>query len=134
MTMRINAKNDYDNTIKCHLLRSAAKWSVGLDKKDESSILNAYHHLIDNSKHYIMIENQFFISRPFTDEELRSSPNSSSIIINEYYKSNIGLLYIYETVSKRHIIIMKNSEFLYLFPFFLVSQERYVKLPHFKLY
>ena len=83
MTMRINEKNDCDNTIKCHLVRSAAKWSVGLDKKDENSILNAYYQLIDNSKHYILIENQFFISKSFTNEEHSSSPNSSNLIINE---------------------------------------------------
>jgi phosphatidylserine/phosphatidylglycerophosphate/cardiolipin synthase-like enzyme len=82
MTMRINEKNDSDNTMKCHLIRSAAKWSVGLDKKDESSILNAYYHLIDNAKHYIMIENQFFISKSFTSEE-HSSSGSSSLILNE---------------------------------------------------
>jgi hypothetical protein len=68
----------------CQALRSASYWSVGLDKKIETSILNCYYDLIDNSKYYIMIENQFFISKSFTDEEHKNSSYTvSSIIINE---------------------------------------------------
>ncbi|XP_036611181.1 phospholipase D1 isoform X1 [Trichosurus vulpecula] len=43
------------------LLRSAADWSAGI-KYHEDSIHAAYVHVIENSKHYIYIENQFFIS------------------------------------------------------------------------
>ncbi|XP_062953661.1 phospholipase D1 isoform X2 [Cynocephalus volans] len=43
------------------LLRSAADWSAGI-KYHEESIHAAYVHVIENSKHYIYIENQFFIS------------------------------------------------------------------------
>ncbi|XP_074184022.1 phospholipase D1 isoform X7 [Rhinolophus sinicus] len=43
------------------LLRSAADWSAGI-KYHEASIHNAYVNVIENSKHYIYIENQFFIS------------------------------------------------------------------------
>ncbi|XP_058151278.1 phospholipase D1 isoform X2 [Dasypus novemcinctus] len=43
------------------LLRSAADWSAGI-KYHEESIHAAYIHVIQNSKHYIYIENQFFIS------------------------------------------------------------------------
>ncbi|XP_023379851.1 phospholipase D1 [Pteropus vampyrus] len=43
------------------LLRSAADWSAGI-KYCEGSIHTAYVHVIENSKHYIYIENQFFIS------------------------------------------------------------------------
>ncbi|XP_027731640.1 phospholipase D1 isoform X2 [Vombatus ursinus] len=43
------------------LLRSAADWSAGI-KYHEESIHAAYTHVIENSKHYIYIENQFFIS------------------------------------------------------------------------
>ncbi|XP_044525488.1 phospholipase D1 [Gracilinanus agilis] len=43
------------------LLRSAADWSAGI-KYHEESIHAAYMHVIENSKHYIYIENQFFIS------------------------------------------------------------------------
>ena len=50
------------------VLRSASKWSVGVKKK-ENSILQGYYQLIDNAKHYIYIENQFFVSRAFNEEE-----------------------------------------------------------------
>ncbi|KAI5281820.1 Phospholipase D1 [Manis pentadactyla] len=43
------------------LLRSAADWSAGI-KYHEESIHAAYVNVIKNSKHYIYIENQFFIS------------------------------------------------------------------------
>lgn len=46
---------------KVQLLRSAADWSAGI-KHHEESIHAAYIHVIENSKHYIYIENQFFIS------------------------------------------------------------------------
>uniref|UniRef100_A0A8C8JAY4 Phospholipase n=1 Tax=Oncorhynchus tshawytscha TaxID=74940 RepID=A0A8C8JAY4_ONCTS len=44
---------------KRNVLRSVDRWSAGTC---ESSILNAYIHTIENSEHYIYIENQFFIS------------------------------------------------------------------------
>ena len=50
------------------VLRSACKWSVGIGKK-ENSILQGYYQLIDNAKHYLYIENQFFVSRAFNEEE-----------------------------------------------------------------
>ncbi|XP_062438235.1 phospholipase D1 isoform X2 [Rhea pennata] len=43
------------------VIRSAADWSAGI-KYHEESIHNAYVSVIKNSKHYIYIENQFFIS------------------------------------------------------------------------
>ncbi|XP_043558527.1 phospholipase D1-like isoform X1 [Chiloscyllium plagiosum] len=46
---------------RVQVLRSAADWSCGI-KYHEESIHNAYIHVIENSKHYIYIENQFFIS------------------------------------------------------------------------
>ncbi|XP_018596699.1 phospholipase D1-like isoform X2 [Scleropages formosus] len=46
---------------KAQVLRSASDWSAGI-KYHEESIHNAYVHVISNSKHYIYIENQFFIS------------------------------------------------------------------------
>ena len=49
----------YENKMKCQILRSVSNWSAGLIKKDENSIQKAYYDLIDNAKHYILIENQF---------------------------------------------------------------------------
>jgi phospholipase D1/2 len=42
------------------VLRSVDDWSAG--QPHEASIYNAYLHAIKNAKHYIYIENQFFIS------------------------------------------------------------------------
>jgi len=47
------------------MLRSASQWSLGLNEDEnilENSIQNAYIELIQSSKRYIYIENQFFIS------------------------------------------------------------------------
>jgi phosphatidylserine/phosphatidylglycerophosphate/cardiolipin synthase-like enzyme len=83
MNIRINDNIlDENGNHSCHIIRSASKWSAGLDKI-ENSILKAYLHLIDNSKHYIFIENQFFISKSFTDDENLIRGSKSSSIVNE---------------------------------------------------
>ncbi|KAF2199747.1 phospholipase D/nuclease [Delitschia confertaspora ATCC 74209] len=46
--------------ISCQITRSAAKWSHGI--AIEHSIANAYCEIIKNSKHFVYIENQFFIT------------------------------------------------------------------------
>ena len=46
------------------VLRSVGEWSLGLNVT-ENSILQAYYKLIEDSKYYIYIENQFFISKSF---------------------------------------------------------------------
>lgn len=45
----------------CQVLRSSDKWSAGI-RETESSIHNAYESVILNAKHYIYIENQFFVT------------------------------------------------------------------------
>ena len=72
-----------DIRMTCQCLRSLCYWSGGLNTT-EKSILNGYYHLIENSKHYIYIENQFFISKSFTNDELKAKGNCvSNLIINE---------------------------------------------------
>eukprot|EP00794_Sanderia_malayensis_P012984 gene12984-14322_t len=44
----------------CQILRSSGEWSAGV--ATENSIHEAYIELIKNSKHFIYIENQFFIT------------------------------------------------------------------------
>ncbi|KAM9827041.1 LOW QUALITY PROTEIN: phospholipase D1 [Neosynchiropus ocellatus] len=46
---------------KVQILRSASDWSAGI-KYHEESIHSAYVHVIRESRHFIYIENQFFIS------------------------------------------------------------------------
>ena len=64
-------------------LRSVCEWSIG-KKQTECSILQGYYKLIDNAKHYIYIENQFFITKSFSEEERANSGlNLNSIVWNE---------------------------------------------------
>ena len=50
-------------TCEVQILRSACSWSMGLNADTtECSILNAYLKLIETSKHFVYIENQFFIT------------------------------------------------------------------------
>ncbi|CAG0879735.1 unnamed protein product [Cyprideis torosa] len=47
--------------VKAQVLRSAGSWSCGLECVDRS-IQDAYLTVIDRAKHYIYVENQFFVS------------------------------------------------------------------------
>jgi len=47
--------------VRCHVVRSLGSWSSGLIET-EHGIQDAYKHFINNSQHFIYIENQFFIS------------------------------------------------------------------------
>lgn len=51
-----------DGTCEVQILRSCGPWSIGTPDKTEHSIMNAYVKLIEQSEHFIYIENQFFIS------------------------------------------------------------------------
>uniref|UniRef100_A0AC34F7V6 Phospholipase n=1 Tax=Panagrolaimus sp. ES5 TaxID=591445 RepID=A0AC34F7V6_9BILA len=53
------SENTYTGNIQ--ILRSVSNWSALIDKT-EASIQQAYLSLIANSKHYVYIENQFFVS------------------------------------------------------------------------
>jgi len=81
--IKLNNKPKSTHKMICQIIRSASKWSVGLDKKDENSILEAYYNLIDNSKHYILIENQFFVSRAFDENDYVINKSPSEVILNE---------------------------------------------------
>ncbi|KAK9246810.1 hypothetical protein V1506DRAFT_533817 [Lipomyces tetrasporus] len=55
-------------TCEVQLLRSACGWSLGMrHDKVEHSILNAYLKAIEQSDHFVYIENQFFISSTTID-------------------------------------------------------------------
>ena len=51
-----------NGTCEVQILRSACEWSLGTPGATEHSILNAYVKLIEQSEHFIYVENQFFIS------------------------------------------------------------------------
>ncbi|KAL7799092.1 phospholipase D [Trichoderma ceciliae] len=48
-------------TCEVQMLRSASNWSLGVDET-EHSIQTAYVHMIEESDHFVYIENQFFIT------------------------------------------------------------------------
>ena len=74
----------------------------GILEKNESSKLNTYNKLIENSKDFILMENQFFITKPRTDEEEKN-------IDDKYYhakiQNNFGY-YIRKRIEKAY----KNNE------------------------
>jgi len=51
---------DHRGSVKAQVVRSSSDWSSGV--LTDHSIQNAYSDLIRNAKHYVYIENQFFIT------------------------------------------------------------------------
>lgn len=51
-----------DGTCEVQILRSSSMWSTGTPDVTEHSIMNAYVKMIEESEHFVYIENQFFIS------------------------------------------------------------------------
>lgn len=51
-----------DGTCEVQILRSCGMWSMGTPDHTEHSIMNAYIKMIDESEHFVYIENQFFIT------------------------------------------------------------------------
>ena len=78
------SKGNVTSTIQ--VLRSLSKWSGGISKV-EHSILNAYLNLIENAENYIYIENQFFVSKSYTDIERENS----DFAINKVVENEIAL-------------------------------------------
>lgn len=58
------------------VLRSVSQWSAGT-QKPENSIHDAYVECIQNAKHFIYIENQFFISKASTDSTVLNKINEA---------------------------------------------------------
>jgi phospholipase D1/2 len=56
-----------DGTCEVQILRSCGPWSMGTPDKTECSIMTAYTKMIEESEHFVYIENQFFISSCVTD-------------------------------------------------------------------
>ncbi|KAK7900351.1 Phospholipase D1 [Exophiala xenobiotica] len=59
-----------DGTCEVQILRSAGPWSIGTPDKTEHSIMNAYIKLIEESEHFVYMENQFFISSCETESTI----------------------------------------------------------------
>ena len=63
LKLDVRSKKPKQGTCRCQLVRSASNWSLGLrNDLEESSIHFSYLEMILQAKHFIYIENQFFIS------------------------------------------------------------------------
>ena len=104
-TFHVNFKQN-EAKMTCQCLRSLSEWSGGLNQT-ENSILQGYYNLIDNSKHYIYIENQFFISKSFTDEEYEAKGSPvSNLIVNEIALHLRNRIYkAYKNNEKFHVTV-----------------------------
>ncbi|KAI9755279.1 MAG: hypothetical protein M4579_004344 [Chaenotheca gracillima] len=51
-----------NGTCEVQILRSCCWWSIGTPDRTEHSIMNAYIKMIEQSEHFVYIENQFFVS------------------------------------------------------------------------
>ncbi|KAI8970516.1 hypothetical protein BDB01DRAFT_731756 [Pilobolus umbonatus] len=63
-------ESSFSGTCNVQLLRSSSRWSSDVER--EHSIYNAYMECIAHSKHFVYIENQFFISTTQDDKLLRN--------------------------------------------------------------
>ena len=77
-------------------MRSVSKWNTGVNQTDHS-ILNAYYKLIENSEHYIYIENQFFISSSWNEKEREKNSNC----VNDDVRNKIAY-YIRKRIEKAY--------------------------------
>ena len=95
---------------RVQVLRSVCEWCTGMDKI-ENSILKAYYHLIENSKNYIFIENQFFVSKSYDKEEENTKAGQSSI--SSIVKNEIALK-IRKRIEKAYINQEKFRVFVFI--------------------
>ena len=90
------------------VLRSVSEWSAGVNKT-EHSILNAYYRLINTAKHYIYIENQFFVSKSWNKKERENNDNCISDIVENkisyYIRKRIERAYKKKQNFKVYIFI-----------------------------
>ena len=75
------SEDTHTGGIPCQIVRSSAKWSHGI--QTEHSIANAYIKIIEESQHFIYIENQFFIT---------ATNDKQSPVTNKVRSSNHALI------------------------------------------
>ena len=91
---------------KVQVLRSSDNWSVGI-KNREDSILQAYIKLIQEAEHYIYIENQFFVSRPYDEEDKNNCEKSLSDVVKNTiaYEIRKRILRAHDERKKFRVIV-----------------------------
>ncbi|ORZ23136.1 hypothetical protein BCR42DRAFT_343568 [Absidia repens] len=68
----------FRGTCRVQVIRSSAEWSLGI--KREYSIYNAYMECISTAKHFIYIENQFFITATHAGDKLIKNKIGEAIV------------------------------------------------------
>lgn len=68
----------FKGSCRIQVLRSSAEWSQGI--KREYSIYNAYMECIFKAKHFVYIENQFFITTTSADDKLIKNKIGQAIV------------------------------------------------------
>ncbi|CAO3596857.1 unnamed protein product [Absidia cylindrospora] len=79
-------EDKFRGTCRIQVIRSSAEWSLGI--KREYSIYNAYMECIARAKHFIYIENQFFITATSPKDKLIQNKIGEAIVdrIKRAYK------------------------------------------------
>ncbi|KAG2183933.1 hypothetical protein INT44_008944 [Umbelopsis vinacea] len=75
------AKRDeskFEGSCRVQLLRSSAEWSQGIER--EHSIYNAYVECITKAKHFVYIENQFFITATTPEDKIIKNKIGQAIV------------------------------------------------------
>ncbi|CAO3592755.1 unnamed protein product [Absidia cylindrospora] len=71
-------ENKFRGTCRVQVIRSSAEWSLGIRR--EYSIYNAYMECISRAKHFIYIENQFFITATHAGDKLIKNKIGEAIV------------------------------------------------------
>ncbi|KAG2212699.1 hypothetical protein INT47_000676, partial [Mucor saturninus] len=74
----VRDESKFKGTCRIQVLRSSAEWSQGIDR--EYSIYSAYMECIFKAKHFIYIENQFFITTTSPHDKLIKNKIGQAIV------------------------------------------------------
>ncbi|CAG8464425.1 6353_t:CDS:10 [Acaulospora morrowiae] len=79
-------ESQFKGTCKVQVLRSSAFWSSGV--KDENSVYNAYCECIRSAKHFIYIENQFFVTSTENDPDYAIKNRIGGFLVERIVKAH----------------------------------------------
>lgn len=82
----VPAEEDPAGRTTVQVLRSGGEWSIGLSRTEHSP-LNALVQIIRNSRHYLFLENQFFVSSAFPGPGIEAPPATEPLDFETYVGS-----------------------------------------------
>ena len=92
----------------------------GILEKNESSKLNSYNKLIENSKDFILMENQFFITKSWIDEEEK---NNDDKYYHTKIQNNLGY-YLRKRIEKTYKNNAKFKVYIIINYYLLLNRRR----------